>query len=250
VPGLGHGLPSGFSSVSDVTDTLDGHTSPLGSSTAAAANLLSGAADLTAGALTNPAAMAGALNDPAAALSGLTGAAESYALLGSQALPAPANEVVGQVVQTGGSATSGVVGDVAQNMHSGPVGQMTSHLPTSDATHALGSVQGVVDHVTGGLTGQLPTGALSSVTGGLHSTGVTHSVQSTVTSVQNTVTHNVTDSVHGAVSDTVGSVASHSAVSDVTSSTGAGSLLGSAEHTDVAGDLGHVASDLHLPSLF
>jgi hypothetical protein len=241
LPGLGGGLPSGFSSVSDVTDTLDGHASPLGNSTAAA-NLLSGAADLTAGALTNPAAVAGALNDPAGAITGLTGTADSFALLGSQALPAPANEVVGQVVQTAGGATSGVVGNVASTVQAGPVGQAAGHLPTADATHALSSVQGVVDQVTGQLSG----GALSSVTGSLDPSTATHSVQSTVSSVQDTVTN----TLHSSVSDTVGSVASHSAVSDVTSSTGAGSLLGSADHTDVTGDLGHVANDLHLPSLF
>ncbi|HEX5403382.1 MAG TPA: IniB N-terminal domain-containing protein [Pseudonocardiaceae bacterium] len=246
LPGLGGGLPSGFSSVSDVTDTLDGHTSPLGNSTSAAANLLSGAADLTAGALANPAAVAGVLNDPAGAITGLTGTADSFAMMGSQALPAPANEVVGQVVQTAGSATSGVVGNAMSTVQNGPLGNLTSHLPVADATHGLSSVQGVVDQVTGGLTGQLGTGALSSVTGGLDAGSATHAVQSTVSSVQSTVT----DTVHSTVSDTVGSVASHSAVSDVTSTTGAGSLLGSADHTDVVGDLGHVTNDLHLPSLF
>jgi hypothetical protein len=240
VPGLGGGLPSGFSALSDVTDVLDGHTSSVtgtfGNSATAAANLLTGAADLTAGALANPTDLAGALSNPVAAVSALAGTGDTFAMYGAQALPAPAGAAVGQVVQTAGSASQGVVGDVSSHLQSGPLGDVTSHLPAADPTHALSSVQGVVDQVTGSLGSQLPTGALSDVTS--HVTDPTHAVQSTVTSLQ------------GAVSDTVGNVASHSAVSDITGSTGTGSALGSGDHTDVTGDLGHVASDLHLPSLF
>jgi hypothetical protein len=229
VPGL-----NTFSSLGDVTDVLDGNTASttVGNAVTTAANLLSGAADLTAGALANPAAVAGALNNPMAAVSALTGTADSYALAGTAALPAPVGDVTSHVVATAGGDVQSVVGDVASNVQTSPIGDVAGHLPVADATHGLGSVQGVVDQVTG----TLGTGSLSEVTS--HVTDPTHALQSTLSTVQSTVT------------DTVGNVASHSAVSDVTSSTGAGSLLGSGEHTDVVGGLGHVTSDLHLPSLF
>jgi hypothetical protein len=225
VPGL-----NTFSSLGDVTDMLDGNTAStsVGNAATTAANLLSGAADLTAGALANPAAVAGALNNPVAAVTALTGTADSYALAGTAALPAPVGDVAGHVVTTAGGDVQSVVGDVTSNVQTSQIGDVAGHLPIADATHGLSSVQGVVDHVTG----TLGTGSLSDVTS--HVTDPTHALQSTLSTV----------------TDTVGNVASHSAVSDVTSSTGAGGLLGSGDHTDVAGDLGHVTSDLHLPSLF
>ena len=233
VPGLDT-VTSAFSSTGDVTDMLDAGTAgnSVGNAATTAANLLSGAADLTAGALTNPAAVAGALNNPMAAVSALAGTGDQFAVAGTAALPAPVGDVANHVVTTAGGDVQSVIGDVASNAQTSQVGDLAGHLPVADATHGLSSVQGVVEHVTG----SLGTGGLSDVTS--HITDPTHALQSTLSTVQGTVT------------DTVGNVASHSAVSDVTSSTGAGSLLGSGDHTDVAGDLGHVTSDLHLPSLF
>ncbi|HEX5117350.1 MAG TPA: IniB N-terminal domain-containing protein [Pseudonocardiaceae bacterium] len=245
VPGVGGGLPSGFSSLSDVTDVLDGHatsmTSSLGTMSTTASNLVTGAAELTAGALANPTALAGALSDPAGTVTALTGTADSYAMYATQALPAPANEAVGQAVQQVTSTSQSLVSGVSDNVHTGPLGGVAGNLPTSDVTHALGPVQGVLGQVTGSVAD--PTQALGTVT---------HDVTGTLSDP----THALTDptsavsTVQSTVSDTVGSVASHSAVSDVTGSTGAGSLLGSADHGDVTGDLSHVTSDLHLPSLF
>jgi hypothetical protein len=235
VPGL-DSVPSGFTSLGDVTDLLDGTTASttVGNAATAAANLLSGAADLTAGALANPTDLAGALNNPVAAVSALAGTGETFALAGTEALPAPLGDTAGQVVQTVGTDVQSVTADVTSHVATGPLGDVSGQLPV-DPTHALSTVHGVVDQVTGSLgTGSL--GSITDVTS--HLTDPTHALQSTVTSVQSVV------------SDTVGNVASHSAVSDVTSTTGAGSLLGSGDHTDVTGELGHVASDLHLPSLF
>lgn len=242
LPGVGGGLPSGFSSLSDVTDVLDGHTTSMTSSLSNAAttasNLVTGAAELTAGALANPTALAGALSDPADTITGLTGTADSYALFATQAVPAPANEVVGQAVQQVTADSQSAVADAAANVHSGPLGGVAAQLPTGEVSHALAPVQGVLDQVTGSVGD--PTHAVSGVVGDVAGSvsDPTHVVSGAVSTVE------------GTVSDTVGSVASHSAVSDVTGSTGAGSLLGSADHGDVTGDLSHVTSDLHLPSLF
>jgi hypothetical protein len=236
VPGL-DSVPSGFTALGDVTDLLDGNTASgtVGNAATTAANLLSGAADLTAGALTNPTDVVGALNNPVAAVSALAGTGNSFALAGVEALPAPVSDTASHIVQTVGTDVQGVTAGVAAQSATGPLGDVSGHLPLTDPTHALSSVHGVVEQVTGSLN----TGSLTSVSGVTsHLTDPTHALQSTVSAVQ------------GVVSDTVGNVASHSALSDVTSTTGAGSLLGSGDHTDVTGELGHVASDLHLPSLF
>jgi hypothetical protein len=112
----------------------------------------------------------------------------------------------------------------------GNLGDLAHHLPT-DPTQALSTVQGVVGEVTGGLGTSLPTGPLAGLTSGhLDPSTATHAL--------------------GTAQSAVGAVASHSAVTDVTTSTGAGNLLGSLDHADVGTDLGHVTSDLHLPSLF
>ncbi|HEX3647835.1 MAG TPA: IniB N-terminal domain-containing protein, partial [Pseudonocardiaceae bacterium] len=223
LPGVGGGLPSGFSSLSDVTDVLDGHsasmTSSLSNSTTTAANLATGAAELTAGALANPTALAGALSDPAGTVTALTGTADSYGLYATQAIPAPANAAVGQAVQQVTATSQGAVTDVTENVHSGPLGSVAGSLPTDGLTHALGPVQGVVDQVTGSVGD--PTHAVSGVVGDV--TGSVSDPTHALSGVSDAVS-----TVQGTVSDTVGSVASHSAVSDVTGSTGAGSLLGSA----------------------
>jgi hypothetical protein len=236
VAGLGGGLPSGFSALSDVTDALDGHVGSLpgtvSNNVSVATNMLAGVSDLAAGAIANPGDLATAFANPTTAVSALAGTAESYATYGVSALPAPVNTVAGQVVHTTVDTSQSVVGEATSHLPATPgLGDVTGgHLPL-DPTHALGSVQGVVSQVTGELGTHLPTGALSDVTGHLDPTQASHAVTSVVQS-------------------TVGDVASHSAVSDVTSTTGAGSLLGSVDHNDVTSDLGHVASDLHLPSLF
>lgn len=244
--GAAGGLPSGFSSLSDVTDVLDGHTasmtSSLSNSATTASNLVTGAAELTTSALANPSALAGALSDPASTMTALTGTADTYAMYATQALPAPANEAAGQAVQQVTANTQSAVTGVAENVHSGPLGEAASQLPTGEVAHALDPVQGIVGQVTAPLTGSAadPTQALSSVT---HE--VTHDVTSTVSDPTNAVSN-----VENTVSDTVGSVASHSSVSDVTGSSATGGLLGSVDHGDVTGELSHVTSDLHLPSLF
>jgi hypothetical protein len=233
VPSLGGGLPSGFSALSDVTDALDGHLSSVTGSMTEATN----AANLVAGAIANPADLAGALANPAAAVTALTGTAESL----TNSLPAPANAVANVAMQSATSATHGVVSQVTSHLpetaalggvgNLANVGNLTSHLPSLDPTHALSSVQGVVGEVTGslgGLTSQLPTGALGSV-GHLDTSAATHAL-STVQGV-------------------VGNVATHSAVTDITGA-GTGNPLGVLDHTDVGAELGHVTSDLHLPSLF
>ncbi|HEX3588698.1 MAG TPA: IniB N-terminal domain-containing protein [Pseudonocardiaceae bacterium] len=254
VPGLNQ-VPSAFSAMGDMNDLLDGQslTNSAGSMSTAASTLMSGATDLTSSALANPAAVAGVLSDPTAALTGLTGQLDSWAGTVTQAMPAPAGDMAGVAEHTLTTNVDSVVGGVASNVQAGSVGAVAGHLPVgdlgsignlgdlgsaaSDPTHALSSVQGVVDQVTGGVTSHLPgAGDLSSVTGAV--SDPTHAVQSTVSTVQ------------GAVSDTVGSVASHSAVSDITSTTGAGNVVGSTEHDGAAGALDHVTSDLHLPSLF
>jgi hypothetical protein len=228
LPGLGNlgGLPSGFSAVSDVTDVLDGQSGSLGSATGTASNLVNSAVELTTGALANPTALVNAVNDPGAAVSALTGTAESYVSYTAQALPGPAGDVAGQVVHTAGSLAGGVVGDVTQNLHSGPLSGVTGALPTGQVSHVLAPVHGIVGSLTD------PTHAVQTVTS---------TVQSTVSSVQDTVSH------------TVGSVASQSVVSDITGSAGVGSASGSmTDHSDtsgVLGDLGHVTDGLHLPGL-
>lgn len=245
VPGLdalGGGLPSGFSSLSDVTDVLDGHTSMTGSMAnmaTTASNLVTGAVELTTGALANPTALAGALSDPAGMVNALTTTADSYVVNAAQAVPAPANAPVGQAVQQVTGDVQSVGNVVSDNVATSPLGSAASHLPTGELSHALAPVQGVVDQVTGSV-GADPTHAVSGVVD-----DVTGSVSDPTHAVSGAVS-----TVEGTVSDTVGSVASHSAVSDVTGSTGAGSLLGSTDHGDVTGDLSHVTSDLHLPSLF
>lgn len=236
VSGLG-GLPSGFSALSDVTDTLDSHltqvTGVVDNNANTASNLLTGAADLTASALTNPAALAGALSNPAAAVSALTGIGESYAGYATSSLPAPANAVAGEVVHTASSAVQGAVDQAAGQLAGSPLGAVANNLPISDATHALAPVQGVVSD----LTGSLGAGSLSDVTSHLDPSAATH----VVTGALNTVTTTVTG--------TVDSVASHSAVAGITDS---GSVSGSATASDHAGltsDLGHVTDLLHLPGL-
>jgi hypothetical protein len=231
VPSLGGGLPSGFSALSDVTDTLDGHLSSVTGSMTEATN----AANLVAGALANPADLAGALANPAAAVTALTGVAESM----TSALPAPANAVAGSAMQSATSATHGVVSEVTSHLPAVPalggvgnlanVGGLGSH--ALDPSQALSTVQGLVGDVTGNLGSQLPTGALGSVgnLGHLDPTAATHAL-STVQSV-------------------VGNVATHSAVTDVTGA-GTGNPLGALDHTDVGTEVGHLTSDLHLPSLF
>jgi hypothetical protein len=247
VPGLGNvtslgGNLPGFSSVSDMSDSLDGHvtqlTSTLTNNVNTAANLLAGASDLAAGALANPGDLAGALANPTATVSALAGTAESYAAYGVSNLPAPANAAAEQAVHTTFTTTTGAVSEVTSHLPATPdLSGVTGHLPALDPTHALGSVQGVVSQVTGDLGTHLPTSAVTDLTShvpSLDPTQATHAVQ------------NVTATVQSTVSD----VASHSSVSDITSTTGAGSVLGSVDHNDVTSDLGHVASDLHLPSLF
>jgi hypothetical protein len=243
------GLPSGFSAVSDVTDVLDSQSS-MTSSVSTASTLVNSTVELTTGALANPAALVNAVNDPGAAVSALTGTAESYASFAAQALPSPAGEIAGQVVQTTSSVTGGVVGDVTENLHTSALSSVTGALPTGEVSHVLAPVQGIVGEVTGGLTGQLGGGALNGVTGNLTGslTDPTHAV-STVTS---TVTSTVS-TVQDTVSHTVGSVASQSVVGDLTGSAGVGSA--SASTTDhsasggLLGDLGHVTDILHLPGL-
>ncbi|HEX4701976.1 MAG TPA: IniB N-terminal domain-containing protein [Pseudonocardiaceae bacterium] len=242
LPGLSGGLPSGFSALSDVTDALDGHLNSaagmMSENATNAANLLAGAA----GGLTNPAELTSALANPAAAFNALSGSAESLAASGAHSLPAPADAVASQVMQTTASATHGVVSEVTSHLPAGGLGSvgnlanlgnlggLGSHLPSlTDPTHALSTVQGVVGEVTGGLTSNLPTGALGDL-GHLPAVDPTHAL--------------------GAVQSVVGEVASHSAVADVTGSTGAGNLLGTLDHTDVGSTLSHATSDLHLPSLF
>ncbi|HKN98174.1 MAG TPA: IniB N-terminal domain-containing protein [Pseudonocardiaceae bacterium] len=243
VPGLdgvSGGLPSGFSSFSDVTDMLDGNamTSSLSNSTTMASNIATSAAELTTSALANPTALAGALSDPAGMMTALTGTADSYAMAVTQALPAPASELAGQAVPQVAADAQNAVGGVAEQVHSGPLGDVANQLPTGDVSHALGPVQGIVDQVTAPLTGSAadPSQAVNTVT---------HTVTGTVADP----THGVS-TVENSVSDTVGSVASHSAVSDVTGSSATGGLLGAVDHGDVTGELSHVTSDLHLPSLF
>jgi hypothetical protein len=241
-PTLGGGLP-GFSALSDVTDALDGHVGPLTTTVTTnlnnAANMLAGASDLAAGAIAAPTAeLAGALADPTGTVSALAGTAEQYAAYGVSGLPAPANQVAGQVVHTATVTTQGAVSEVTSHLpaHLG-VGDVTGQLQGLDPTHALSSVQGVVTQVTGDLGTHLPTGAITDLTShvpSLDPTQAAHTLQAGAAAVQSTV----------------GDIASHSAVADVTSTTGAGSALGSVDHNDVTSDLGHVASDLHLPSLF
>lgn len=237
---LGGGLP-GFSAVSDVTDMLDGQSGQFANSAAAAANILSGAAEMTTGALANPTDLVTALSDPSAVVSGLTSFGESDAATAAQALPQPAGAVAGQVMQVADGATSGVVSEVTSHLSSGPLAAVTNTLPTGDVSHALSPVTGIVDQVTGQLNG----GALSDVTGSLTDPGhAVSTVESTLSSVQGTVQSTVSDSG-------VGSVASHSVVSDVTGSTGLGNLLGSGtdhDTTGLTGDLSHVTHDL-LPGL-
>lgn len=243
IGGLG-GLPSGFSAVSDVTDVLDSQTSSLTSltnTTTTATTLISGATELATGAVANPTALVSAINDPAGAVTALTGTAESYAAFAAQALPSPAGEIAGQVVDTASSTTSGVVGEVTSQLQSGPLAGVTNALPTSEVTHALAPVQGVVSEVTGNLN--LGGGALNGVTGSLtdptHAvTTVTSTVSSTVSTVQDTVSH------------TVGSIASQSVVSDLTGSVSSATSA-TTTHTDsgLLGDLGHVTDVLHVPGL-
>jgi hypothetical protein len=233
VPSLGGGLPSGFSALSDVTDALDGHLSSVTGSMTEATN----AANLVAGAIANPADLAGALANPAAAVTALTGTAESM----TSALPAPANAVAGSAVQSATSATHGVVSEVTSHLPAVPalgsvgnlanVGGLGGHLPALDPTQALSTVQGLVGDVTGNLGSQLPTGALGSVgnLGHLDPSAATHALST----------------VQGVVSN----VATHSAVTDVTGA-GTGNPLGVLDHTDVGSEVGHLTSDLHLPSLF
>lgn len=238
LPGLG-GLPSGFSAASDVTDALDhvgsvtNVTNVVNNNVNTASNLLSGAADLTAGALANPTDLAGALSNPAAAVSALTGIAENYAEYGTSSLPAPAGEVAGQAVQTAGGAVQGVVGEATSQLQAGPASAVTSHLPV-DPTHAVGAVTGVVSDVTGSLNA---TGALSDVTSHLDTSQVTHTVTGTLSTVTDTV------------SGTVDSVASHSAVGDVTGSGSASASATTSDHAGLTSDLGHVTDLLHLPGL-
>jgi hypothetical protein len=234
VPSLGGGLPSGFSALSDVTNTLDGHLSSVTGSMTEATN----AANLVAGALANPADLASALADPAAAVTALTGTASSF----TSVLPAPANAAASAAMQSATSATHGVVSEVTSHLPAtsavGGLGDLANvgnlgnvagaHLPALDPTHALSSVQGVVGDVTGNLGSVLPTGALGSL-GHLDPSTATHAL-STVQGV-------------------VGGVASHSAVTDVTGA-GTGNPLGVLDHTDVGSEVGHLTSDLHLPSLF
>ncbi len=232
--GLG-GLPSGFSSLSDVTDTLDSHvaqvTGIVDNNANTASNLLTGAADLTASALTNPGDLAGAMSNPAAAVSALTGIAENYAGYGTQSLPAPANAIAGEAVHTAGGAVQGAVEQVTGQLAATPVGELTNHLPVNDVTHVLSPVTGVV----GDLTGSLGAGGLSGVTGHLDPSQATHVVTGALSTVTTTVT------------GTVDSVASHSAVGSVTDS---GSVSATAsDHAGLTSDLGHVTDLLHLPGL-
>lgn len=242
LPGLGGGLPSGFSALSDVTDALDGQN--LTNATNVVSSLLSGAAEMTTGALANPADLVSALQDPSAAISSLTGAAETYAATAAQALPAPAGAVAGQLVQTASSATSGVVGDVTSQLHTGPLSSVTGSLPTGEVSHALAPVQGIVDSVTG----QLGSTGLGDVTGSL--SDPTHALGTVSSTVQSTLS-TVTGTTSTTTTATSGSVASHSVVGDVTGSTGLGTTLGT-DHTDatgLTGDLSHVTDALHLPGL-
>ena len=236
VPGLG-GLPSGFSSISDVTDMLDGHlnsvTSIVNNNASTASNLLTGAADLTAGALANPTDLAGALSNPAAAVSALTNIAQDYAAYGTSSLPAPANEIAGQAVQTASTTVQGAVGQVTGELQSGPLGDVTSHLPVGEATQALSPVQGVVGQVTGSLGG----GALSGLTGHLDPSQATHVVTGALGSVTSTV------------SGTVDSVTSHSPLTGVTDSGSVSASATASDHAGLVGDLGHVTDILHLPGL-
>jgi hypothetical protein len=236
VPGLG-GLPSGFSAASDVTDALDGHlssvTNIVENNANTASNLLTGAADLTAGALANPTDLAGALSNPAAAVSALTGVAETYAGYGTSSLPAPANEVAGQAVHTASSAVQGVVDQATGQLQSTPLGDVTSHLPVNDVTHALAPVQGVVNEVTS----TLGTGGLSEVTSHLDPTHATQAVTGALSTVTNTV------------SGTADSVTSHSPLAGVTDSGSASANATASDHAGLVGDLGHVTDLLHLPGL-
>lgn len=234
--GLG-GLPSGFSAASDVTDALDSHvsmvTNIVDNNANTASNLLTGAADLTAGALANPTDLAGALSNPAAAVSALTGIAGDYAGYATSSLPAPAGEVAGQVVQTASSTVQGVVDQAGSQLQASPLGDVASHLPLSDATQALGPVQGVVSQVTGALG----TGGLSDVTSHLDPSQATH----VVTGALNTVTSTVTG--------TVDSVTSHSPLAGVTDSGNVSTSTTASDHAGLTGDLGHVTDLLHLPGL-
>lgn len=247
LPGIGGalGMPSGFSAASDVTDALDGQigsvssvTNVIGNNVNTASNLLTGAADLTAGALANPTDLAGALSNPAAAVTALTGVVGSYAEYGTSSLPAPVNAVAGQAVHTVTSTVQSVAGQATSAL---PTDAVTSHLPVADATHVLGTVTGVVGDVTGSLgvgslgNGALGVGSLSGLTSHLDPSQATHAVTSTLSTVTDTVT------------STVGSVASHSAVSGLTS-TVTGSTTAS-DHSGITSDLGHVTDLLHLPGL-
>jgi hypothetical protein len=234
IPGLSAlgGLPSGFSALSDVTDALDGHLSSMADNTTNTANVVAGVADFTIGGLSNPTQLTDALSHPAATIQALASTVESVATSTASTLPAPAGTVAGQAVHSVESVTHGVVDQVTSNLPAtSALSGVTSHLPALDPTHAVGMVQGVVGNVTGQVTshlpsGLLPTGALGDL-GHLDTSAATHAL-STVTGI-------------------VGQVTSNSPVSDITSSTGAGNLLGSVDHTDIGSTLSHVTSDLHLP---
>lgn len=242
VPGMSS-LPSMHAAAGDVTDMLDAQTAAgsVTNSVTMATNVITGAADLTAGALANPQAVAAALSDPSTAFSAVNGIVGSYGMETAAALPAPASDVAGTAVHTVDQDSQGLANDVASNMHTGPLGGIAGDVPMSGASGALGPVQGIVDQVTGSLpTGGGAEGLTSTAQSTVQSTlsDPTHAVQSTVTSVQ------------GVVSDTLGSTASHSAVSDVTNATGTGDVVGSTHSDPVSGvtdDLHHVTSDLHLP---
>jgi hypothetical protein len=251
LPGVG-GLASGFSAASDLTNALDGGA--LGSVTGAAnvtgtvtsnvntaANLLTGAADLTAGALANPSEVVGALSNPTAAVAALTGVAENYAEYGTSSLPAPANALAGQALQTASGVGDTVVGHVQSVLPTDALSGVTSHLPVGDPAQAVGTVQGVVSQVTGTLGS---TGALSGITGHLDAT---HVVTGAVSDVTGTVSGSL-DATASASASTDGSVASQSVVGNVTGITGAAGSVTTATHA-VTSDLNHVTDALHVPGL-
>lgn len=246
LPGLS-GLPSMHAAGGDVADLLDGQnaTGSVTNSVTMATNVLTGAADLAAGGLANPQAVAAALSDPSTAFSAVNGIVSSYGAEVSAALPAPASDVANTVLHTVDQDTQGVGNDVAANLHTGPLSGVTGQVPLSGASGALGPVQGVVDQVTS----HLPTGSADGLASTVQSTvqstlsDPTHAVQSTVTSVQGTVSDTVGSATHGGT-------ASQSVVSDVTNATGTGDIAGST-HGDPLGavtdSVHHVTSDLHLP---
>lgn len=238
LPSLG-GLPSGFSALSDVTDTLDGHlnsiTGTMSQNTTNAANLVAGVTEFASGGLANPSELSNALANPAATLSALTGTAEAFAGAGASTLPAPAGAAAGAAMNTINSATQNVVSEVTSHLPTDgsmqSVAGLGNHLPSLDPSHALSTVQGVVGNVTSSLPG---VGDLSHVTSSLDPSHALNTVTSTLSGV--------TGEVSGATS--------HSPVSDVLGNAGAGNLLGGLDHTvDVGSDLSHITNDLHLPGL-